>query len=306
MWVQPMNSWVFYGRSVLLTVIGGSRLSLCLYCRCNIYKYPAKKKIIDVQAIHENVEAMTIEDFQSKNEIPVSQSVDRLSIQIAMVVMIYLVTYLVSLGITRLLDLAAPGFSATVSPVIWGFNFIIGALMAMLFRQSFNWFTRIKWMNRQYPNNYLLNRISGFAFDYMIIAGIAAIEIKDLSGLWIPFLIMAVLGGWVTLVYLQWLCKKLYPSYYHEGLLSMYGMLTGTISSGVMLLRELDPNYKTPAANNLLAGSSYGILLGAPLLVLIGMAPKSDLMLLIVFIALIIYMTILILFMLKVQPRRKK
>ena len=265
-----------------------------------------RKKIIDVQAIHENVEAMTIEDFQSKNEIPVSQSVDRLSIQIAMVVMIYLVNYLVSLGITRLLDLAAPGFSATVSPVIWGFNFIIGALMAMLFRQSFNWFTRIKWMNRQYPNNYLLNRISGFAFDYMIIAGIAAIEIKDLSGLWIPFLIMAVLGGWVTLVYLQWLCKKLYPSYYHEGLLSMYGMLTGTISSGVMLLRELDPNYKTPAANNLLAGSSYGILLGAPLLVLIGMAPKSDLMLLIVFIALIIYMTILILFMLKVQPRRKK
>lgn len=265
-----------------------------------------RKKIIDVQAIHENVEAMTIEDFQSKNEIPVSQSVDRLSIQIAMVVMIYLVTYLVSLGITRLLDLASPGFSATVSPVIWGFNFIIGALMAMLFRQSFNWFTRIKWMNRQYPNNYLLNRISGFAFDYMIIAGIAAIEIKDLSGLWIPFLIMAVLGGWVTLVYLQWLCKKLYPSYYHEGLLSMYGMLTGTISSGVMLLRELDPNYKTPAANNLLAGSSYGILLGAPLLVLIGMAPKSDLMLLIVFIALIIYMTILILFMLKVQPRRKK
>ena len=199
-----------------------------------------------------------------------------------------------------------PAFLTTVSPVIWGFNFIIGALMAMLFRQSFNWFTRIKWMNRQYPNNYLLNRISGFAFDYMIIAGIAAIEIKDLSGLWIPFLIMAVLGGWVTLVYLQWLCKKLYPSYYHEGLLSMYGMLTGTISSGVMLLRELDPNYKTPAANNLLAGSSYGILLGAPLLVLIGMAPKSDLMLLIVFIALIIYMTILILFMLKVQPRRKK
>ena len=135
-----------------------------------------RKKIIDVQAIHENVEAMTIEDFQSKNEIPVSQSVDRLSIQIAMVVMIYLVTYLVSLGITRLLDLAAPGFSATVSPVIWGFNFIIGALMAMLFRQSFNWFTRIKWMNRQYPNNYLLNRISGFAFDYMIIAGIAAMK----------------------------------------------------------------------------------------------------------------------------------
>ena len=248
---------------------------------------------------------MTVEDFQSDNEIPVSQSVDRLSMQIAMVVFVYLITFLVSMGITSLLTAIAPGLSATISPVIWGFNFIIGALVAMLFRQSFNWFTKARWMNRQYPNNYLLSRISGFAFDYMIVAGIAAIEIRDLSGLWLPFLVMAVLGGWVTLIFLQWLCKKIYPSYYHEGLLSMYGMLTGTISSGVMLLRELDPNYETPAANNLLAGSSYGILLGAPLLVIIGMAPKSDLFLLIVFIVLIVYLIILIMFMLKVQPRRK-
>ncbi len=292
------------GQSFGLSLAAAGFLCACIVGVIYINILQRNKKI-DIQAIHEKAEVMTIEDFQSENEIPVSQSVDRLSIQIAMVVMIYLVTYLVSLGITSFLSAVAPGFSATVSPVIWGFNFIIGSLMAMLFRLSFSWFTKAKWMNRQYPNNYLLNRISGFAFDYMIIAGIAAIEIKDLSGLWIPFLIMAVLGGWVTLVYLQWLCKKIYPSYYHEGLLSMYGMLTGTISSGVMLLRELDPNYRTPAANNLLAGSSYGILLGAPLLVLIGMAPKSNLMLLIVFIALIVYMIALILFILRVKPRRK-
>ena len=272
-----MNSWV----------LKVDNLSVCLlqqlvFCACIVgviyINVLQRKKKINIQAIHEKAEVMTIEDFQSDNEIPVSQSVDRLSIQIAMVVAIYLVTYLVSLGITSLLSAVAPGFSATVSPVIWGFNFIIGSLVAMLFRQSFNWFTKAKWMNRQYPNNYLLSRISGFAFDYMIIAGIAAIEIKDLSGLWIPFLIMAVLGAGITLVYLQWMCKKLYPSNYHEGLLSMYGMLTGTISSGVMLLRELDPNYKTPASNNLLTGSSFGILFGAPMLILIGMAPKSDLM----------------------------
>ena len=55
----------------------------------------------------------------------------------------------------------------------------------------------------------------------------------------------------------------------------MYGMLTGTISSGVLLLREIDPDLKTPAANNLITGSSFGIVLGAPVLVLVSVAPRS-------------------------------
>jgi ESS family glutamate:Na+ symporter len=292
------------GQSFGLSIAAAGFLCACIVgvIYINILQ---KKKQINIQSIQEKAEIMTVEDFQSDNEIPISQSVDRLSIQVAMVLMVYLATYLVSLGLTSFLSAVAPGLSSTLSPLIWGFNFIIGSLTAMLFRQSFNWFTKAKWMNRQYPNNYLLNRISGFAFDFMIVAGIAAIEIKDLAGLWIPFLVMAVLGGWLTLVYLRWLCKKLYPSYYHEGLMSMYGMLTGTISSGVLLLRELDPNYKTPAANNLLAGSSYGILFGAPMLILIGMAPKSDFLLLITFLLLIAYLIVLILFMLKVKPRSK-
>ena len=57
----------------------------------------------------------------------------------------------------------------------------------------------------------------------------------------------------------------------------MYGMLTGTIRSGVLLLREIDPNLTTPAANNMIVGSSFGIVLGAPVLLLVSLAPQSDL-----------------------------
>ena len=39
----------------------------------------------------------------------------------------------------------------------------------------------------------------------------------------------------------------MYPGYVYEGFLSMYGMLTGTISSGVLLLREIDPDLETPS-----------------------------------------------------------
>ncbi len=72
---------------------------------------------------------------------------------------------------------------------------------------------RRKIMNRQYTNNYLLNRISGSAFDIMVFASICAIDISDLAGLWIPFLLMSTLGGFVTLFYIRRMAKVLYPDY---------------------------------------------------------------------------------------------
>ena len=123
-----------------------------------------------------------------------------------------------------------------------------------------------------------LYRISGFFFDLMITAGIASIHIEDISGLWAPFLLMTVLGGAVTVLHLRFVCKRVYPDYFCEGFISMFGMMTGTISSGVLLLREIDPDLSTPAANNLITGSSVGILFGAPVLLLVGLAPRSDAM----------------------------
>ena len=128
----------------------------------------------------------------------------------------------------------------------------------------------------------------------MIIAGIGSIEIEDLSGLWLPFILMSIAGAVVTLFHLRYVCKKVYKDYYYEGMLSMYGMMTGTISSGVLLLRELDPQLKTPAANNLVIGSSFAILLAAPLLVLVSLAPKSALMTFMVLGIVIVYYFVLL------------
>ena len=248
--------------------------------------------------------SVTIDYFQSKNEIPIAESVDRLSVQFAFILLIYLCTYLVSLGLTAVLAALLPGLSGTLSSLVWGFNFIIGALLAILLRNALQGLRKAKLMSRQYPNNYLLSRIAGCAFDFMVVAGIAAINMEDLSGLWLPFVLMAVGGGVVTLLYLQWLCKKIYPGYYYEGLLSMFGMLTGTISSGVLLLREIDPSFTTPAATNLLTGSSFAIVFGIPMLLLIGLAPQSEAMLLLTLAILCAYLLLLLLFMLKAKGRK--
>ena len=247
----------------------------------------------------------SLDYFQAKDEIPVSDSIDKLSVQIAMVMLVYLATYLAAWALTSGIAALSSGLAGTVNTLIWGFNFIIGSALAILLRVLLEKGRKSGTIRRQYQNNYLLNRISGFFFDIMIVAGIASINVEDIRGLWLPFILLSVLGAIVTWIHLSFVCRKVYPEYYYEGLISMYGMLTGTISSGVLLLREIDPNLDTPAANNLVIGSSFGIILGAPVLILVGLAPKSDLLCWVTLGLAAVYMGLLILLILKAHAHRK-
>ena len=241
--------------------------------------------------------------FQDPNEIPISQAVDKLTIQMALVLTVYLITYGVIVGLTSLASSMGEGLSHTVSSLLWGFNFLIGALIAMVFRSVLVLLRRNKLMTHQYQNNYLLSRISGFFFDLMIVAGIASIDINVMKTLWLPFVLMSVVGAVLTFVYLRYVCKWLYPDYYYEGLLSMYGMMTGTISSGVLLLREVDPLFQTRASTNMLVGSGFAILLGAPMLLLIAIAPNSPAMTFLTMGLLVAYFVLMLLLM---KGRKKK
>ncbi len=291
------------GRTFGLSLAASGYLCACVVGVVFLNIYNKRGSIKRQKDKNEISGSVTLDTFQQKGEIPISESVDKLSVQFALVAVIYLVTYLITWGISALLEAVAPGVAATVSTLLWGFNFIIGSVVGMGCRVLFNGLRSAKLMTRQYQNNYLLSRISGLAFDLMIIAGIAGINIDDLSGLWVPFIIMAVAGGVITFIYLKFMCKKLYPEYENEGFFSMYGMLTGTISSGILLLREIDPEYDTPAANNLLTGSSFGIIFGAPLLLLISLAAKSTIMCFITVGILVVYLAGLMVFML---ARKKK
>lgn len=293
------------GRSFGLSLAAAGYLCACVVgvVHLNVLK---KRGVITKASDGEGEDqSLTVDFFQDKGEIPISESADKLSMQCALVAIVYFLTYLLTKGIVALLDAVAPGLAATVSTLLWGFNFIVGSLIATLCRVLFKGLRKTRLMHRQYQNNYLLSRISGVAFDFMIVAGIASIDISDLSGNWLPFIIMAVAGGVVTFVYLIYLCRRLYPNYVYEGFLSMYGMLTGTISSGVLLLREIDPELKTPASNNLITGSSFGILFGIPMLLLISFAPKSDATVLITLALASIYLVALLLFMLKAGKKKK-
>lgn len=294
----------FPGRTFGLSLAAMGYLCACVVGVIFLNVYSKRGSIKRQKDKSELSGSVTLDTFQHQGEIPIAESVDKLSIQFALVAVIYLVTYLITWGISALLEKFAPGLAVTVSTLLWGFNFIIGSLVATGCRSLFSGLRSVKLMTRQYQNNYLLSRISGLAFDLMIIAGIASINIDDLAGLWVPFITMAIAGGIVTFLYLKFMCKKLYPNYENEGFFSMYGMLTGTISSGILLLREIDPEFDTPAANNLITGSSFGILFGAPMLLLISLAAQSELMCILTVGILVVYLAALLVFILARQKKK--
>ncbi|MDD2427947.1 MAG: hypothetical protein PHV73_07635 [Eubacteriales bacterium] len=233
--------------------------------------------------------------FQEEDEVPLSEPVDRLTLQVALISLVYLITFGFIYGLLWLLGQfpALEGLVNTLTPLLWGFNFLIGSVIALLMRGTLQQFRKKGWMSRQYPNTYLLNRIAGFAFDVMVVGAISTISIGDLKANWLVFVILTLLGGIATLFYNIKMSKIVYPDYPVAGMMGMFGMMTGTASTGVMLLREVDPLFRTPMSMNLVTGSSTAIIFAAPIMLFIGFAAQSDLLAYVTLGAIIVYWAIL-------------
>ena len=106
--------------------------------------------------------------FQAKGEIPVSDSIDRFSVQAVLVLLVYLATYLVTWGITSGLAAISTGLANTLNSLLWGFNFIIGSVLAMLTRVLLDKGRKLGIVTRQYQNNYssrfLSDEVMSFGF----------------------------------------------------------------------------------------------------------------------------------------------
>ena len=235
----------------------------------NILRRKGKLKVRDKAA----VEHYSLDDYESEGEIPHSESIDKLTVQVCLVLLVYAMVFLLMYGVQQL-DLGQFGVK-TLKPLVWGFNFLWGTLIGVLVRWLIGRFRKRKLMQREYINNFMLDRIAGTCFDVMIVAGTAAIDFNNLRGLWLPLILICAVGALVTFWYVLRCCKRLYPDYQYEGFFSMFGMLTGTASNGMILLREIDPRFETPAANNLVLQTIPALAFGFPVLLLMGFAPQS-------------------------------
>ena len=262
------------GKSFGLTIaaLGFISASIGGVIHLNLLKKQGK---IRVQAGEE--EKLRSEEIQSDNEIPMQESMDKMTVQIALIAVAYLLAYL----LMHLLGLLLPGMKS----VIFGFNFLLGVLSATLVKLVMNLLKKKNIIKKEYTNNFLMTRASNFFYDLMVVAGIAAIRLGVLQNYWGIILIMGVVGLVITYIYNRIVATTLFKEYQEEQFLTMYGMLTGTASTGIILLREIDGDFKTPASDNLVYQNFPAIVFGFPLMLLATLAPVKPILTLIILIA---------------------
>lgn len=244
------------------------------------------KKKGKIQVSKPGEKGLRSEEIQSENEIPMQESIDKMTIQIALVA----VAYLVAFGLMYLLGELLPGMKS----VVFGFNFLLGVLSATLIKVILKFLKKKSIVKKEYTNNFLMTRTCNFFFDIMVVAGIAAIRLDILEKYWGIILLLGVVGLVITYVYNYFVAKKLFPVYQEEQFLTMYGMLTGTASTGIILLREIDGEFKTPAADNLVFQNFPAMVFGFPLMLLATLAPVRPVFTLGILIAFFIVMNVIL------------
>ena len=201
------------------------------------------------------------------DDIPDNESVDKFTLQMGFVAL----AYALSFGFMFLLG----KLSAFTNSIAWGFNFLWASLAAMFIKFVVKHLRKGKLMHRSYINNYQMDRISGFAFDMMIVAGVAAIEINDIKNYILPVAILSVVGAVITFVYIRKATKECFKGFEHEMFLMSFGTLTGTASNGMILMKEVDPGLRTPTSSLYILSNFPAMVMIAPLLLLLSFAGKS-------------------------------
>ena len=232
------------------------------------YIYKRKGEIVSRKA---NI-VTSVEKYEDENEIEDSDSVDKFSIQIALV----FVSYALAFGIMIFFYYLSQWTGIKLfNSIAWGFNFIWGVIAANVIKLIFTSLRKKRVLKQKYINNYQMDRISGFAFDIMIVAGVAAIDIKVLSDyVWFIVAVCAA-GTIVTLIYIRMMTKICFKDAQHEFFLVNFGALTGTASNGMIFLREVDPNYETNASDVYITSQLPAMVFVAPLLLLLNKSAET-------------------------------
>ncbi|MDP6046847.1 MAG: sodium/glutamate symporter [Phycisphaerae bacterium] len=95
----------------------------------------------------------------------------------------------------------------------------------------------------------LMKRIQNAALDFLVIAAIATIRIEAIADGLVPFAILVVGGIAWNIFCVMYLARRLLPDAWFERSIAEMGQSMGVTATGLLLLRVVDPDYESPAAD---------------------------------------------------------
>lgn len=194
-----------------------------------------------------------------------SEAIDSFSFHTAAVVVTYFLSFLLLKGLSILLSFAGKA-GAELATNFWGINFIFSALCAIIVRRVLD-AAKISHV----LDDDTLSRISGFSVDYMVAGAIAAISIAFVGKYWFPIVLMSSICGFMVFVTVPWMSSRMFRDHQFERMLMLYGVSTGTLSTGLALLRVMDPEFKTKVASDYMVSAGLTFVLAIPFILSINL-----------------------------------
>ena len=93
-----------------------------------------------------------------------------------------------------------------------------------------------------------MERISGASLDYLVVAAVATIQIRVVAANWLPLVILVVAGTAWSCAMVLCVAPRIFRTAWFERAIAEFGQAMGVTATGLLLLRTVDPENRTPAA----------------------------------------------------------
>lgn len=173
-----------------------------------------------------------------------SEALDSLTLHVALVMFTYFFCFLLLKALGFILAFAGQ-MGEELSENFWGISFVFAALSGLIVKKIMK-LTKTSHL----VDNLTLNRISGFSIDILVTSAIAAISLVIVMYYWFPILVASILGGLTVAITIPWMCSRMFTDHPFIRMILLFGVATGTLSTGLALLRIVDPDFKTPVAED--------------------------------------------------------
>ncbi len=198
-----------------------------------------------------------------------TEAIDSMTVNAGVVLIAYFGAYLVLQGLTYLLSLAGDA-GARLATNLWGISFIFAAMVGILVKAILTGTKSDHILDYQ-----TLNRVSGLAVDLMVASAIGAISLVIVGKYWLPILILSAVGGLLAFLVIPWFTSRIFNDHPFHRMLLIFGVSTGTLSTGLALLRVIDPDFETPVASDYAYASGIVFLLVIPLILSIDLPVRA-------------------------------
>lgn len=115
------------------------------------------------------------------------------------------------------------------------------ALICSIILQNFLKLVRLD----EYVDKKIITHIGSSATDYLVAFGVASINISVVVKYLVPIVVLAIIGFAFVITWFWVVSPRFFKNYWFERGIYIFGLSTGVMATGVILLRVTDPEFKS-------------------------------------------------------------